>query len=49
LDVFSFVRDFGYYGPGTEKQVQEGIEIAETQGTLGTLEEYFQRVPVGLE
>ena len=45
-DMFSWIEEFGYYGPGTAEKVKETAALA--RGRLTTLEEYFEKNPLEL-
>ena len=47
VDMFLWIQDYGYYGPGTEKLVDWTAKQA--RGKLTTLEEYLVKSPLHLE
>lgn len=46
VDMFSWIQDFDYYGPGTAEAVEWTAKQA--RGKLTTLEEYFEKCPIQL-
>ena len=45
-DMFEWMQDYGYYGPGTQEQVEWAASKA--RGKLTTLEEYLEKSPMKL-
>ena len=45
VDMFTFIQDYGYYGPDTKKDVEWTVQ--QVPG-LTTLEEYLKRCPLQL-
>ena len=46
VDMFKWIQDYGYYGPGTKEQVEWAAKQA--RGKLTTFEEYLDKNPLKL-
>lgn len=47
VDMFEWIKDYGYYGKGTAEQVEWTSKQA--RGKLTTFEEYLKKFPLNLE